>query len=98
MTFKLSFHSEARMEARDAMLYYRELDPVNAAEFLEIYETAIAQILTTPLACAVLVGKVRSKILRKYPYTIFYRFDADEVRIIAVAHQKRRPGYWLNRS
>lgn len=98
MTFKLSFHSEARIEARDAMLYYRELDPVIAAEFLGIYETAVNQILANPLASVVVIGKARGKVLRKYPYTIFYRFDADEIRVIAVAHQKRSPEYWLKRS
>ena len=98
MTFKLSFHREARKEARDALLFYREIDPALAAEFLEIYESAIAQILAVPLGCAVVIGQARSKVLRKYPYTIFYRFDTSEVRIIAVAHQKRRPEYWLNRT
>ncbi|MFZ1702528.1 MAG: type II toxin-antitoxin system RelE/ParE family toxin [Pyrinomonadaceae bacterium] len=98
MTFELSFHPEARLEARVAMSFYRDIDAVVAAEFLKLYETAITQILLNPLACPILSGKMRRKLLRKFPYTIFYRFDTDEVRIIAVSHHKRSPGYWLKRS
>jgi hypothetical protein len=36
---------------------------------------------------------------RRFPYILYYRLvDADEVLIVAVAHARRRPGYWLRRS
>jgi len=31
-----------------------------------------------------------------YPYSLIYR-TAERVEIVAVAHQKRRPGYWKHR-
>ena len=33
----------------------------------------------------------------KFPYAIIYSIEPDHIRIIAVAHNKRKPGYWLIR-
>jgi plasmid stabilization system protein ParE len=39
----------------------------------------------------------RKKAVRRFPYVVFYRFDDDVIEIVAVAHEKRSPGYWLRR-
>jgi plasmid stabilization system protein ParE len=41
------------------------------------------------------VGKgLRRSLLSTFPYQIIYRVEAEVIRIYAVAHVKRRPGYW----
>jgi toxin ParE1/3/4 len=35
--------------------------------------------------------------LRRFPYSVIYREDADGIRIGAIAHHSRRPGYWRKR-
>jgi plasmid stabilization system protein ParE len=35
--------------------------------------------------------------LRRYPYSLHYRLERDMIRILAVAHHSRRPGYWAKR-
>jgi hypothetical protein len=35
--------------------------------------------------------------LRRFPYDIVVRERVDEIIVVAVAHQSRRPGYWKNR-
>jgi plasmid stabilization system protein ParE len=41
---------------------------------------------------------LRRFVLPRFPYSLIYRhLGADEVRILAVAHQKRRPRYWTGR-
>jgi toxin ParE1/3/4 len=42
-------------------------------------------------------GEVRRRTLTDWPYGIFYRLRGDELIIIAVAHHRRRPGYWRSR-
>ncbi|HEY4394529.1 MAG TPA: type II toxin-antitoxin system RelE/ParE family toxin [Polyangia bacterium] len=37
------------------------------------------------------------RVLTKFPFTIHYRFGTKELVILAVAHEKRRPGYWVRR-
>jgi len=39
----------------------------------------------------------RSVILRRFPYRLVYTLDDIGIRIIAVAHQRQRPGYWGER-
>jgi plasmid stabilization system protein ParE len=36
-------------------------------------------------------------LLKRYPFIIVYRIAADRIEIVAVAHGKRRPGYWRRR-
>jgi toxin ParE1/3/4 len=42
-------------------------------------------------------GRVRKKPLVKFPYSLIYSIRSDEFRLLAVAHQKRRPFYWRGR-
>jgi hypothetical protein len=35
--------------------------------------------------------------MRRFPFSIFYRFSETEAVIVSVAHHKRRPDYWSRR-
>jgi toxin ParE1/3/4 len=37
-------------------------------------------------------------LLKKFPYAIIYLISEDRIQIIAVAHCKRKPGYWKSRA
>lgn len=39
----------------------------------------------------------RRAVLRRFPFSLIYSEEPTEIVIIAVAHQKRRPGYWRGR-
>jgi len=36
-------------------------------------------------------------VLRRFPFSIIYLDDPDVLSIVAVAHSKRKPGYWKSR-
>ena len=40
---------------------------------------------------------VRRLGVRRFPYHVIYLETRDELRILAVAHDRRRPGYWRSR-
>jgi plasmid stabilization system protein ParE len=40
---------------------------------------------------------IRRSLIRRFPYSLLYRVDADEIVVLAVMHQKRHPAYWLSR-
>jgi hypothetical protein len=40
---------------------------------------------------------LRKRVLRRYPYSLFFAVHAETVVIFAVAHHSRAPGYWLDR-
>ncbi|MGI9306620.1 MAG: type II toxin-antitoxin system RelE/ParE family toxin [Gammaproteobacteria bacterium] len=43
------------------------------------------------------VGAFRRFPLRKFPFTLIYALEQDVLVVVAVAHHRRRPGYWMGR-
>ena len=39
----------------------------------------------------------RRFVMKRFPYSIIYSAFEEEIRILAVAHHSRRPGYWRKR-
>ena len=50
-----------------------------------------------PLAGKAVTKQSRSLRLRRFKYNIVYVLDGDEIIVVAVAHHRRRPGYWRRR-
>lgn len=42
-------------------------------------------------------AEIRVRTVGRFPYRIYYRARSDEILIVAVAHRRRRPGYWRSR-
>lgn len=40
----------------------------------------------------------RTALLRKFPYLVVFRQSGAGLQIVAVAHGRRRPGYWRDRA
>ena len=89
---------EAARELIDAAAFYaqageHELGLMFVAEF----ERAAALLCAHPRIGAIWRGTTRRFPLRRFPYNIIYQIKPEEIRIIAVAHQRRKPGYWWGR-
>jgi plasmid stabilization system protein ParE len=91
------FHPAARDELRQARLWYEERSPLSALAFEQEIVAAVARIAEAPLRYPVAEHGTRRLVLRRFPYNVFYRVGTEEIVIVAVAHQKRRPGYWAVR-
>lgn len=68
-------------------------------ELVAVVDRAFDEIQDTPLSYALwhTDRPYRRKILTRFPYVVFFRVEDDVVEVIAVAHTKRRPGFWLDR-
>ena len=84
----------AEEDARAAFLWYAERSPVAAADFQVQLTRATEDLADTALVWPEKEPGIRARVLDEYPYTLMYRVDDDEVLIVAIAHQKRKPGYW----
>jgi plasmid stabilization system protein ParE len=93
----IEFHPGADQELADAQAWYRERSEVAAQAFALEIDQAIKSIAEAPERWPVTDRGERRFLLSRFPYSILYRVRADEVFITAVAHQKRRPGYWRDR-
>jgi toxin ParE1/3/4 len=79
------FHSEARRETRLAVLR------------IEI-EAAVQRLRRNPQAYPFYDNQgTRKLVLRRFPFTLFFVELESSFWVAAVAHHKRRPGYWMGR-
>jgi plasmid stabilization system protein ParE len=65
--------------------------------FIGTFEAALLQIRQFPESGPLARGNIRSKVLSGVPYTIYYSVRLSALRILAVAHQRRQPFYWIRR-
>jgi plasmid stabilization system protein ParE len=94
---ELEYLAEALAEAEAAARWYAERSLVAGVGFDDEVEVADAAIAQHPEAWPPFDHGTRRYLLRRYPFSIVYRFDVDRIVIVAVAHAKRRPGYWKDR-
>jgi plasmid stabilization system protein ParE len=93
----IELHPAAEAEARAAWVRYRAYDPAVAARFAAALDRAIGRISDSPNRWPNYLHGTRRLLLRRFPFAVVYRVGAERVLIIAIAHQRRRPGYWGRR-
>jgi toxin ParE1/3/4 len=100
---KLRIDAAAEEEAQEAALWYEDRRRGLGIEFLAAVDAAMQRISTDPVEFALLEtapveSNVRRFLLRRFPYAIIYEITSDEVRVLAIAHTRRRPDYWKRRA
>jgi plasmid stabilization system protein ParE len=97
VSYTVYFHPDAESEMDEAALFLDREDPGLGREFLQAVENAVDQILSRPEAAQLIQGRVRRKLVQKFPFSVIYSVRDTQIRILAVSHQKRRPYYWRSR-
>ncbi len=89
----------AVIEARGASDWYEVRDPKVADNFRDALDETIERIATFAGIGSSWPGEpsLRRALLRGFPYSVVYEDAADEVIVLAVAHDKQKPGYWRDR-
>jgi len=91
---EVRFHPDARRELRATFLWYFDRNHLVAESFRLEAEHAIEAIAESPSRWPKLTGPERQYVFPRFPFTVVYRVNLGHLEVIAVAHQKRRPGYW----
>lgn len=102
MTLAFDFHPEAEAELGADVDWYDDRELGLGGLFAEAVRSAIEAATDDPDAWPTWPGwdrepVVRSKGVGEFPYRVVYLVGADVVTVLAVAHTKRRPGYWRQR-
>lgn len=95
---RISLSAEAQTEAREATDWYLGEEAFAAADH---FADELGHVLTL-LSQFPELGQpgpyqTRKLPLHAFPYSLIYRVETETVRVIAIAHQRRRPGYWAGR-
>jgi len=92
------FHSEAESEHLESVKYYESRRAGLGARYLQEFDDVMARVLERPLSFRVeRYPDIRRAFLKAFPYQLVYRVVGVDVQILAVAHTRRRPGYWSGR-
>ena len=81
----------------DAAAYYETRVPKLGTDFISTIEFAVSDLSEHPEKWPAIGKGIRKRILPRFPYNVLYKIDPDEIIIVAIMHQKRRPNYWINR-
>ena len=93
----IQLHPQAVTEAQAAYRWYRDRNPIAAEAFLAELDRATEQVSENPLRWPVYRQGTRRFLLRRFPFAVVYREVGEVVQIVAVAHGRRKPGYWQGR-
>ncbi len=92
---KLRILELAALEITDAKEYYNLQQPKLGERFQKDIQNAVDTILSFPQLYPEVSDSLRRSILHRFPYTIFYTIENDTIIILSVAHQRRKPYYWV---
>ena len=102
MSPRVRFEDEADVEYRFAGRYYEERREHLGIEFFDAVDATINRIIELPRA-GTLVPRmpadlpIRRRAVTRFPYHVVYLATDTEIRIVAIAHDRRKPDYWKDR-
>ena len=96
---RVELTTEALREAEEAAAWYRdEAGAEVAVRFQRALHAALDRIRDAPGRWPRIGPVARRVRLARFPYVLVYLSRADLAVVVAVAHDKRRPGYWRRRT
>jgi len=92
------FHPEAEEEYLASLSWYQERSLLAATNFESAVASAVERIGKAPKHWPIYFGNFRKYVLRQFPFSIIYQEFSSEIVVFAVAHGRRKPGYWRDRA
>jgi len=91
-------HAEARRELIEASAYYDEHRDGYGPLFIDAVEREFQRLVEFPRIGKPAVLGARRRTIRGWPYSIVYQPILGGIYVVAIAHHKRKPGYWRKRT
>ncbi len=95
---ELKYHRGATADVRAAIRFYEREQPGLGKEFAATLSRIERQIKALPHAYAKVDPALHKLVMRRFPFSVFYSVQSDAIIILAVAHHRRRPNYWQERT
>ena len=94
---RVEFLTPASDEFLAGVDFYESEAPGLGAEFIRDVEASIELISEFPSLGSPGPQETRRIHLHRFPYSLVYRRESDLLRVIAVEHHRRKPGFWKDR-
>jgi len=93
----VEFHPAALIDAEAALEWYRKRSERAASRFLAELELLVGRLEAGPERYPEFHAGTRRVLFRRFPYYVVFRCNDLRIEVIAVAHGRRRPGFWASR-
>ena len=90
-------HLLAEEDLQEAFGYYEREKQGLGNRFLVEFEQLIERLLSYPESAPRVSRRLRMAGLGTFHYNVLYRVEDDHIFVLAVFHQRRRPGYGRDR-
>src|SRR5689334_1201801 len=94
---ELRFFEQASEEAEEARHWYGERSEQAEAAFLNDLDHALTLVLHAPERWPKYIAGTRRYVFPTFPYSLIYFREDQTIHVVAIAHGRRRPGYWRKR-
>ena len=97
MTVRVAFRRAARAEFDAAALWYEDRQPGLGAQFVAEIDHVVELAANDPERFPCIHGEIRCVRARRFPYSVFFRPEANRIVVLAVFHARRDPVIWQKR-
>lgn len=94
----LTFHPDVSLEIKASYDWYQEKFNGLGEDFINELESAYQAIVEFSQTWPKFQKGFRRFLLSKFPFSVIYREENSKIYVVAVMHNSRRPGYWLDRT
>jgi plasmid stabilization system protein ParE len=91
MTYVLLFLPEVQADAIHGYAWYEDKVRGLGDEFLRVFYACAAEIPRNPLLYGKVHGEFRRRLMRRFPYGIYFRVEEDTVIVFGLFHCARDP-------
>jgi len=91
VAYSVRYKRAAAAEVEAAISRYAQPEINQASLFVRDLERTESHLRTQPALYQRIEGEIRRAVLRRFPYSLFYVIEQDQVIVLAFMHQHERP-------
>lgn len=91
MTYTLRFLPEVEEDVIAGYMWYEAKAPGLGEEFLRIFYACAAELLRNPLLYQKIHNEFRRRLLRRFPYAIYFSVEGEQIIVFGLFHCARDP-------
>ena len=92
------FHPAAAAEHLESVAFFEFKKPGLGASYLAEFKNVLDKVCKFPHSYPIeKQPDIRRIQIKRFPFTVLYRETSGKLQVLAVAHHRRSPHYWLDR-
>jgi toxin ParE1/3/4 len=95
---RIILHPLAEAELLEAVSFYENRALGLGQDFILDFERTLSQISENPGIGTRMGTRARRVLFRHFPFSVLFRPAGEDIRVLALMHHRRRPGYWKSRT